>query len=74
MSNIVKLSRYQRRIRIQIKKRRIGKMKEKILNEIKEEIRRKGKWYHIIIIDIFPDLFYYTYRKGMVDYFNDSNK
>ena len=35
-------------------------MKDVVLSELKEEVRKKGKWYHIIIIDIFPDLFYYT--------------
>lgn len=45
-------------------------MRDVILNELKKELNLKER----IIIDIFGKLFYYVYRKGMVDGFKYYNK
>lgn len=43
-------------------------------DEVLEEIKKGLSWKERIILALFKDLFYYVYRKGMVDYFNHSNK
>ena len=45
-------------------------MKDIILNEVKKELN----WRERIIIKIFSNLFYYVYRKGMIDCFKYYNK
>lgn len=44
-------------------------MKDVVLNEVMKELELKEK----IIVAIFKKLFYYVYRKGMVDCFNYYN-
>ena len=45
-------------------------MRDVVLNEVKKELNWRSK----IVIDIFGDLFYYFYRRGMVDGFKYYNK
>ena len=45
-------------------------MKDVVLNEVKKELN----WKERIIVKIFSNLFYYAYRKGMVDCFKYYNK
>ncbi len=45
-------------------------MKNVVLDEVKKDLN----WKERIIINIFEDLFYYAYRKGMIDCFNYYNK
>ena len=45
-------------------------MKDVVLNEVKKELN----WKERIIIKIFGNLFYYVYRKGMIDCFKYYNK
>jgi len=60
------------------KNRRDGIMrneeKDKIENEIIERLKKGQKWYYKLIIDIFKDLFYYVYRKGINECFKYYNK
>ncbi len=48
--------------------------KNVVLDEVKDEINKEGKWYHKVIVNIFGDLIYYAYRKGMADCFKYYNK
>ena len=48
--------------------------KDVVLDEIKKEVNKNGRWYHKVVIDIFGDLIYYVYRKGMVNCFKYYNK
>lgn len=45
-------------------------MKDVVLNEVIKELN----WRERIIVKIFGNLFYRTYRKGMVDCFKYYNK
>ena len=45
-------------------------MKDVVLNEVKKELN----WRERIVVKIFGNLFYYAYRKGMVDCFKYYNK
>lgn len=45
-------------------------MKNEVLNEVKKGLNWKEK----IIVDIFNNLFYYFYRRGMIDCFKYYNK
>lgn len=45
-------------------------MKDVVLNEFKKELTLKER----IIVKIFGNLFYYAYRKGMLDCFKYYNK
>lgn len=45
-------------------------MKDVVLNEVIKELN----WRERIVVKIFNKLFYYAYRKGMVDCFKYYNK
>ena len=45
-------------------------MKDVVLNEMKKELSFRER----IIVKIFGNLFYYAYRKGMIDCFKYYNK
>lgn len=45
-------------------------MKDVVLNEIKKGLN----WKERIILALFENLFYYTYRKGMADCYKYYNK
>ena len=45
-------------------------MKDVVLNEVKKELSFRER----IIVKIFGNLFYYAYRKGMIDCFKYYNK
>lgn len=45
-------------------------MKDVVLEEVKKELN----WRERIIVKVFSNLFYYIYRRGMIDGFNFQNR
>ncbi len=48
--------------------------KDVVKMEIMKALKKEVKWYNKIFINIFPNIFFYVYRKGVVDYFKYYNK
>lgn len=63
--------RYVEYCRIHVFKRKgVDEMKDVVLDEVMKELN----FIERIIIKIFGNLFYYAYRKGMIDCFKYYNK
>lgn len=49
-------------------------MRDEVKKVVINNLKRGAKFHYKIIIDVFGDMFYYSYRQGMSDCFKYYNK